>query len=130
MAEDVKVLAGSGEDWLKDEVFPMGDRIRQQACEMVVKGHTPGGIIMTPPEMMRFMNECSRIPSMRPLNDPNAPSGWSFESLPIARSYEIAGPAVVSREVWDVLCRQNRSRYKAATLADDTPTREFWDVLF
>lgn len=83
----------------------MLEQVQQQIAEMVARGYEPGGIVMTPPEMKRFMNE-ARSSHMEVVSDG---SGWAFMGLPLYRSWEISGPAVVSRDVlramrsWEML---------------------------
>lgn len=79
----------------------MLDQVRQQINELVTKDQTLGAIIMTPLEMTRFMSQCKA----GELDRCGEGSGWSFEGLTIWRSFEIAGPTVVSREVFKVLER-------------------------
>lgn len=85
----------------------MLETIRQQIAGMVAHGHEPAAIIMTPWELKRF------IAQTHPgdLRRSPAGSGYELEGLPIYRSWEISGPAIVSREVLALLRREYRTHW-------------------
>lgn len=81
----------------------MIDDLRQAINEMVVRGLEPAAIVMTPPQLKRLMAQCS--PHDLYPADRMEGSGFSFEGLPIWRSWHLTGPCVVSRVVLDGLRR-------------------------
>lgn len=94
----------------------MLDQVQQQIAEMVARGDVPGGIIMTPPELLRFRREAEKRGEVYETDTPAhgmhpaiTGSGWAFMGRPIFRCWEISGPAVVSRDVlralrsWEML---------------------------
>lgn len=101
------------------------DTLTRQLIEMAGR-HEIGAIIMTPPEMMKLIGDPA---AKEHLSKGPEGSGWTFQNCPIYRSWEISGPAVVSREVLALLKRQNRSRFLDG-VATEAPKREFWDLLF
>lgn len=90
----------------------MIEDLQREITMMVAKGYEPGGIVMTPLQMTRFMAEVERDTHLR--RSPNDDgSGWEFAGLPIYRSFEISGPTVVSHEVLDALRKMGRGRVVA-----------------
>lgn len=109
-----RILGGDGSKWLADmagEEKPMNSELSRLLVDMVTAGHTPAAIIMSPTQMRRWLRDA------RPdLNTTSEGSGWSFEHIPIYRSYEIVGPAVVSRDVLKALRKMGRSRNASQTM--------------
>ncbi len=84
----------------------MRDEISQAICEMVTRGIKPAAIVMTPTQLKRFMLACSPQDQMyfERSGEPTG-TGWTFEGLPIWRSWHLTGPCVLSREVFRGLRR-------------------------
>lgn len=82
----------------------MHEDIQAQLRDMIVRSGDalPGAIIMSPTRMKRFLNE----PLVR-FTRTSEGSGWAFEGVPIYRSWEIIGPAVVSKFVLRTLFAQS-----------------------
>ena len=102
--------------------------LRQQIVELVTHGHEPGGIIMSPPQMRRFLKQ-AHVPGSGVEHDREAPSGYAFEGVPIFRSWEIIGPVAVSRDVLAVLRREVRTVFSKGSI-DQPTTRAQHDLLF
>lgn len=88
-------------------IWIMWTDIDQMIAEMVRDGYEPGAVIGSPGQIKRIL--ARRVDHLH--DDPDSPSGWVYQGLPIARSYEVSGPCVVSREVYNALRKCGRVRY-------------------
>lgn len=80
---------------------------------MIAAGFAPGAIIMEPTQMKHWLKTVRELvdPEAQALQfDPGGASGWSYKGLPLYRSYEIAGPTVVSEDVLRMLLKAGRHR--------------------
>jgi hypothetical protein len=103
-----RVFAGDGAEWLKEPPSMTHD-IEKQLADMFSSGREPGAIIMTPPQLRRWLNELSHTPGNKlDFDDIKGSSGWKFMSVPIYRSWEIVGPCVVTMDVRDALLKMGR----------------------
>lgn len=83
--------------------------IDQMIAEMVRDGYDPGAIIGSPVQIKRLLAQFPK-PDVLYAGE-TVLSGWVYKGLPIARSYEVSGPCVVSREVYGALKKCGRVRY-------------------
>lgn len=87
----------------------MLDDLQRQALEMITHGHTPGAIIVSPPEMKRLLREAGANVMF---GEGAEGSGWQCIGLPVYRCWEIGGPTVVSVDVLNAMRGWTRDRYR------------------
>lgn len=106
--------------------------IDQMIAEMVRDDYHPGGIVMSPRQMTRMMAGASPEARSGLYHSGDSPSGWEYQGLPIARSYEVSGPCVVSRDVWKAMRKFSRNNHfdLCASVSDTVSPLEPNPVLF
>lgn len=94
----------------------MLDQLDREILEVATRV-TPGAIITSPRQMMSFLHDAGRdVERMHKLNRcADCPSGWDYNGLPLWRSWEISGPAVVSVDVLKLLRRARRYTHLGAS---------------
>lgn len=79
------------------------EHVDQQVLGMVADGRDPGGIVLTPKQLMRWK---AQIAGTDPLfTMAREGSGWQYRGLTIYRSWHVSGPAVVDRRALDAMLR-------------------------
>ena len=111
----------------------ISETVDQQIAEMIADGRDPGGIVLTPKQLMRWKHQITR-------SDPfftmaNEGSGWQYRGLTIHRSYCVSGPAVVDRWALDAMLRWREMDLPNAGFAQElgsesTPSTRLQRVLF
>lgn len=82
----------------------ISERVDQQIAEMVADGRDPGGIVLTPKQLMRWKMQITGPDTLFTMAREG--SGWQYRGLTIYRSYHVSGPAVVDKDIMRLLLRQ------------------------
>jgi len=82
----------------------MAEDLREQIRRMLAHGDTPHAIVASPVVLSRLLPDWGSVAS---LPRGGGGSGWHLWGLPIWRSWEIGGPTVISKALFDVMVERH-----------------------
>lgn len=111
----------------------ISESVDQQIAEMIADGRDPGGIVLTPQQLMRWRSQITGPDSLFTMAREG--SGWAYRGLTIYRSYHVSGPAVVDRWALDAMLRWRNMDLPDAGFAQElgnesVPSTQLERVLF